>query len=135
DRGAEFETATGQVIQQAHFLDDAGRVVVGQHHTHDPEPELARARGNRGDQQVWGRGKRSAEMVLAEKYSLEAERLVLHPEIEITREISRDRIRLGVVVFAAQLRKKLEDPWIDHSSPVLFFCGEARGSLCGIVLR
>jgi hypothetical protein len=70
-------------------------------------------------------------MVLAEKDALEAQRFVVHPEIEIARKIGRHFMWLRVAILTAQLRKKLKHPWLDHPSPVLFL----RGEPCGFILK
>src|SRR5215216_2346754 len=76
-------------------------------------------------------------MMLAEEDPLEAERFVLHPEIEIAREISRHVLRIGVVIGAAQFGKKFKEPWLDHSSLsvshlLAAFCASAAARLCSV---
>src|SRR6516165_8583389 len=102
------------MVQHADLFHHPRRMVIWQHDPHDAKAKLLCSRSECGDQEIRRSGVRPAEMVLAEKYALEAKRLVTHPQIEIAREECCHIVRGRLDAWAAQLGQEFKQPGLDH---------------------
>src|SRR6185295_17819497 len=79
DGRADFETPATQLVEHTDFLGDPGRAVERSNNSYDPQTKGRRSLRHSDDQEIGRWAERAAEVVLAEKDALEAERLVARP--------------------------------------------------------